>query len=86
MSKPTLFDLKRQLEIVLEAFQAIEGLARENYEACAAPEFAKAMVPINFQFEDILKRLDDHYLKPERKTPEQVMLNVIELDPSATKQ
>ncbi|MEM1402366.1 MAG: hypothetical protein AAGG55_03450 [Pseudomonadota bacterium] len=47
--------LLRGLEICLEGFQGLEGLASQS--DASAREMAMAMVPMNFELEDAIDRL-----------------------------
>lgn len=57
MPKRTLASIQRDLEIVLESFQAIESLAHQaNYEG-ASQDVSKAMVPTNLLMEDLIEQI-----------------------------
>lgn len=61
MSKRTLVTIKRDLEIALESFQAIESLASQAIYDGAASDVAKAMVPANLLMEDLLEQIRNTY-------------------------
>jgi hypothetical protein len=59
MKDPNLFLVKRHFEILLEAFQGVEGLA--SHSDCDSVSVGKAMVPIIFQAEELLKDINTLY-------------------------
>lgn len=61
MKDPNLFLVKRHFEILLEAFQGLEGLA--SHSDCDSTSVGKAMVPIIFQAEDLLADIVTLYEK-----------------------
>ncbi len=52
MKNPNLFLVKRHFEILLEAFQGLQGLA--SHSDCDSASVGSAMVPIIFQAEELL--------------------------------
>lgn len=59
MKNPTLYAAKRQLEIVIQAFQGLEEIASRSEGD--ATSVGNAMVPIIYQAEEVLKDLETIY-------------------------
>ncbi len=61
MRDTNLFLVKRHLEILLEAFQGLQGLA--SHSDCDSVSVGNAMVPIIFQAEELLADIVQLYEK-----------------------
>jgi len=81
MKNPNLYSIKRDFELVLEAFQGLEELASSGGGDSSA--VGQAMVPLIFQAEEVLSGLEIVYDATKRSTckPAFSSSNVVRLFP-----
>ena len=66
MSTRTLASIQRDLEIVLESFQAIESLAQNATYDGATQDVSRALVPTNLLMENLIGQIRDSYVEPKK--------------------